>query len=88
MDSKHNIITDECRSLAPIEEDRYYYAEVLLHYEASLLKSIIHIEPYTSICMALLLFKSNIQSFYIPPTKVEGIFLNSNIFIFIFQTFE
>lgn len=72
----------------PIEKDRYYYAEELLHHEACLLISIIHIEPYTLICMALLLFKSHIQSFYSPPTKVERIFLNINILIFIFQTFE
>lgn len=88
MGSKHDILTDKCKILAPIEEGRYYYAEVLLHYEACLLISIIYIEPYTLICMALLLFKSDIQSFYSPPTKDERIFLNINILIFIFQTFE
>lgn len=37
MDSKYDIITDKYKILAPIEEDRYYYAEALLHCEACLL---------------------------------------------------
>lgn len=72
MSSKHNIITDKCKILAPIEEERYYYAEALLHYEACLLISIIHIEPYTLICMALLYLNPIFKVFTSLQQKLSG----------------